>query len=196
MTGNDPHVTGPAWRPYTDSVNRPRTAAPSRFRTFFVRLRRLLNIVNLSTPAGIALARAGGCRISRGPDGLLLAGGWTWPLPRAAAFTVGNVILYRSRAAASFRPGPAGHTGPAVKTAAPGSAVSSLLRHESRHSSQYAAFGPVFLPLYFLAAAISTLRTGDPASGNVFERLEGLEDGGYRRPGHASPVPLPGPGSP
>ena len=130
------------------------------------RLRRLLNLVNLSTPAGLALARAANCRIARGPDGLLLAGGWSWPLPKAAAFTVGNVILYRSRVARSFTPGTGGRPRP-------------LLQHEARHSTQYAALGPAFLPLYFLSAGVSLLRRGDPASGNIFERLAGLDDGGY-----------------
>lgn len=123
-------------------------------------------MVNLSTPAGLALARAGNCRIARGPDGLLLAGGWSWPLPKAAAFTVGNVILYRSRVARSFTPGTGGTPRP-------------LLQHEARHSTQYAALGPAFLPLYFLSAGVSLLRRGDPASGNIFERLAGLDDGGY-----------------
>ncbi|MFB9798179.1 hypothetical protein ACFFON_14670 [Arthrobacter citreus] len=164
----------------------PATSAPSfaappfAAPTPFARIRRLLNLINLSTPAGLALARAAKCRITRGPDGLLLAGGWTWPLPRAAAFTVGNVILYRSRAASSFRPAHRGPLASGLRTVGP--SPSRLLRHESRHSTQYAALGPAFLPLYFLAAGISRLRTGDPASGNIFERLAGLEDGGYRRP--------------
>ena len=175
MTRNDPHVTQHKPRPYTGSVNLRRAAPPSP--AFLAGIRRVLNVINLSTPAGIVLARAGKCRISRGPDGLLLAGGWTWPLPRAAAFTVGNVILYRSRVAPSF--------GPLSSAPVPGGTGRSLLLlHEARHSSQYAVLGPVFLPLYFLAAGISTLRTGDPASGNAFERLAGLDDGGYvtRRP--------------
>lgn len=129
-------------------------------------LRRLLNVLNLTTPAGLALARAGRCQVRRGPDGLLLAGGWSWPLPKAAAFTVGNVILYRPGVARAFLPGPDG--------------AGRLLRHEARHASQYAGLGLTFLPLYFAAAALSVLRNGDPASGNVFERLAGLADGGYR----------------
>lgn len=127
-------------------------------------LRAALNLVNLSTPAGVLLARAAGCRIRRGPSGLLLAGNWTHRLPKAAAFTVGNVVLYRERAAPQLAPG------------------SPLLVHESRHSTQYAMLGPVFLPLYFAAAAWSVLRTGNPGSGNPFERLAGLREGGYSEP--------------
>ena len=131
-----------------------------------VKLRQLLNLLNLTTPAGLLLARAGQCKVVRGPDGLLLASNWTWPLPKAAAFTLGNVILYRPRAAGAFQTRPVGS--------------SPLLRHEARHATQYACLGPAFFPAYFLAAGLSQLRSGDPASRNVFERLAGLRDGGYR----------------
>ncbi|MFZ3451800.1 hypothetical protein [Arthrobacter sp. 7Tela_A1] len=129
-------------------------------------VRRTLNLVNGSTAAGLLAARVGRVRVRPGPGGLLLAGGWELPLPRAAAFTVGNVVLYRSRVAPAFDVVPA----------------SSLLRHEARHSSQYAVLGLAFLPLYFAAAGFSKLRTGDPASSNIFELLAGLADGGYRPP--------------
>jgi hypothetical protein len=55
-----------------------------------------------------------------------------------------------------------------------------LLGHEEKHCSQYACcLGLPFLPLYFLAAAWSQLRTGNPATANFFERRAGLEAGGY-----------------
>jgi hypothetical protein len=119
-----------------------------------------LNWLNLSTPCALLLARAKGCPVSAGPAGLLIAEGWTGRLPFAGAFTVGSVVFVR---------GPRSRAG------------GSLLAHEARHSAQYAAcFGLPFLPLYFAAAAWSLLRTGDPASRNVFERKAGLADGGYR----------------
>lgn len=125
------------------------------------RLRQWWNAVNLSTPLGIAVARLSGSRLSRGPRGLLIAGGYRWKLPRARAFTVGNVVLFRS---------PAGVAG----------SDPMLLAHEERHSSQYAAcLGLPFLPLYFACAAWSLLRTGDPASRNFFERQAGFAAGGY-----------------
>ncbi|MCC3297011.1 hypothetical protein LOC59_09630 [Arthrobacter sp. zg-Y916] len=136
------------------------TSALSRMQA----LRRAVNLVNGTTAAGLLAARIGRVRVRSGPGGLLLAGGWELPLPHAAAFTVGNVVLYRSRVAREFDVAPA----------------SSLLRHEARHSSQYAVLGPAFLPLYFAAAGFSKLRTGDPASSNIFEILAGLSDGGYR----------------
>jgi hypothetical protein len=56
----------------------------------------------------------------------------------------------------------------------------ALLGHEEKHCTQYACcLGLPFLPLYLLAAGWSQLRTGDPASANFFERLAGLEAGGY-----------------
>ncbi|HLR94645.1 MAG TPA: hypothetical protein VK053_08980 [Jiangellaceae bacterium] len=122
------------------------------------RARRLANLVNLSTPLGLLVARVGGAVTRAGPDGLVLAAPYQLSLPPAAAFTVGNVVLHR------------GGT-----TLTP-----PLLRHEARHATQWAwCLGLPFLPLYLLASAWSWLRTGDPATGNVFERHAGLADGGY-----------------
>lgn len=129
---------------------------------------RALNWLNLSTPCGLLLARLKGCAVSRGPHGLLLAEGFTGSLPRARAFTVGSVVFLRGSRT---------------------QATEALLAHESRHALQYAAsLGLPFLPLYFTAAAWSLLRTGDPASRNVFERSAGLSDGGYRERPPRRPV--------
>ncbi len=69
----------------------------------------------------------------------------------------------------------------------------ALLGHEEKHCSQYAAcLGLPFLPLYFLAAGWSQLRTGNPALANVFERRAGLEAGGYI----VSRTPQPAPRGP
>jgi hypothetical protein len=48
-------------------------------------------------------------------------------------------------------------------------------RHESRHSDQWAMFGPAFPALYGAECA----RTGGDYHRNVFERSAGLHDGGY-----------------
>ncbi|UWX98170.1 hypothetical protein N2K95_05795 [Arthrobacter zhaoxinii] len=138
-------------------------SVPIVLRPRAVSIRRWINLLNLSTPAGVLLARATGCSITPGPQQITLAGGYPLPLPRAAAFTVGNVVLYRSSSARRIH--------------APDS---PLLRHEIRHSSQYALLGPFFLPAYFAASALSQAFAGDPASANPFERLAGLRDGGYR----------------
>lgn len=130
------------------------TALPAR-----LRLRQLWNAANLTTPLGLTLALVAGCRIQRGPHGLILAFGYRWAFPDGGAFTVGNTVL--------FRP----HTAPTAR----------LLEHESRHATHYAwCLGLPFLVLYFASAGWSLLRTGDPASRNPFERHAGLLAGGYR----------------
>ncbi|MFI0356069.1 hypothetical protein [Actinomadura sp. 9N407] len=127
------------------------------------RLRQVVNVCNLSTPLGLLLARIAARHLRRGPDGLYIAGGYRPPVPVASAFTLGNVVLVR-RDAESLLARPA------------------LLRHEARHSTQYAyCLGPVMLPPYLLCAGISLLLCGDHASYNPFERLAGLDDGGYAR---------------
>ena len=128
-----------------------------------LRVRQAANWLNLSTPLGLLVARLGRARTAAGPDGLVLARGYRLRLPRAPAFTVGNVVLLRVDDEVLVR-------------------RPRLLAHESRHATQYAVcLGPLLVPLYGLASVWSWLRVGDPATYNVFERLAGLEDGGYRR---------------
>jgi hypothetical protein len=129
----------------------------------WVRVRQVVNVVNLSTLLGLLIAVVGRADVRRGPSGLLLATGYRLRIPAAVAFTVGNVVLTRlSAAALAARP--------------------RLLAHEARHSTQWAlCLGPVFLPLYGVAALWSRARAGDFATGNVFERRAGLVDGGYVR---------------
>lgn len=121
------------------------------------------NWLNLSTPLGLAVARAGGARIRRGPRGLWLADGYRWKYPDGSAFTIGSVIathhpdidaLFHRRA--------------------------GLLAHEESHAWQWTmCAGLPFLPLYGAMAAWSALRHGDLATGNFFERQADLVDGGY-----------------
>jgi hypothetical protein len=129
------------------------------------RLRLAANVVNGSTALGLAVAAAARTQLSRGPRGLIIASGYRWRLPFAGAFTLGNVVLCRCRAADLLsRP--------------------ALLGHEEKHCSQYAwCLGIPFLPLYFLAAGWSLVRTGNPGTGNIFERHAGLQAGGYPVPG-------------
>jgi len=128
------------------------------------RVKAVLNAVNGSTLLGLGIAKLGSARISTGPRGLLLATGFGIDFPRARAFTVGNVVVSKHDAAwLSERP--------------------RLLAHEERHSWQYVGcLGLPMIPLYLLAAAYSFLRGGDPFVHNAFERLAGLEDGGYAPP--------------
>jgi hypothetical protein len=125
------------------------------------RVRLAVNAVNGSTLLGLLVAAAGRARVTGGVDGLLVAERYRLPVPAASAFCVGNVILTRMN-------------GDALACA------DRLLAHEARHATQYAwCAGPVMLPLYFIAAAVSWALTGDFGSRNVFERRAGLADGGY-----------------
>lgn len=127
-----------------------------------VRVRSVLNWVNLSTPMGLLVAKVGGCRVRRGPELCFLADRYRWSFPVAGAFTVGDVVISRHDLdlLAARRP--------------------TLLRHELVHSRQWAyCWGLPFLPLYTASMAWSWLRTGDRAARSFFERQAGLELGGY-----------------
>lgn len=130
-----------------------------------MRLRQVLNWVNLSTLGGVVLARVRKVPLRRGPHGLLLAAGYpkAFPATRNPAVTVGDVVLLRlDEAALAKRP--------------------RLLDHEARHAAQWAVLvGPFgFLPLYAAGSLWSWLRTGHPGWKNFLEVLAGLADGGYR----------------
>jgi hypothetical protein len=123
------------------------------------RVRLAVNLVNGSTLAGLAVSLAGRARVTRFPEGLLVAAGYRLPVPSAPAFTLGNVIITR-RAALEYD--------------------SALFRHEARHTTQYGwCGGLLMLPLYFAAAGTSWVLSGDFGAWNVFERGAGLADGGY-----------------
>lgn len=128
-----------------------------------VRVRHVLNWVNLSTPLGLLVARAGGARVRRGPQLLRLAEHYRWPFPTGSAFTVGDVVISR------------------YDLERLGARIPGLLAHEEAHSRQWAAcLGLPFLPLYLASMGWSWVRTGDRAARSVFERHAGLALGGYR----------------
>lgn len=137
------------------------------------RLRQLVNMVNLATPLGLLVALAGGGRLGRGPEGLILAADYRSGFPGGAAraVTIGNVVLLRMSQDQAL--------------AAPG-----LLVHESRHASQYAWWlGPLgFLPAYFAACGWSWWHSGHFALRNLFEVRAGLAEGGYVRSGEGQDV--------
>jgi hypothetical protein len=125
------------------------------------RARLAVNLLNGSTLAGLLVAAAGRARLVRARDGLLVAVGYRLPVPSALAFCLGNVIVTRLDI-----------------EGARGAGI--LLGHEARHATQFACCGGVLmLPLYFLAAGVSWLLTGDFGSRNIFERRAGLAEGGY-----------------
>lgn len=146
-----------------------------------LRLRAVVNWANLSTPAGLLLARVAATGAHPIERGLWLAAGYHWAVPVAPAFTLGNVILVRAHPVLAGDP----RAGISAK----------LLGHEDRHATQYAFCGGPALPvLYLVAAGWSWLRTGDYASRNVFERRAGLASGGYqeRPPRQLTGLLLPG----
>ncbi|MGD0704887.1 MAG: hypothetical protein ABSA02_34000 [Trebonia sp.] len=122
-------------------------------------VRQAVNLVNGSTLAGLAVARLGSARLARCPDRLLAGTGYQLPVPAAPAFTLGNVIITRRDSL---------------------DVDSALFRHEARHSTQYAwCGGLLMLPMYFTAAGVSWLLSGDFGAWNPFERAANLTDGGY-----------------
>lgn len=127
------------------------------------RARLAVNIVNLSTPLGLLIGLVGGASgFRRGPEGIFVCHGYRLRVPSAPAFTVGSLVLLRDAGTLADRP--------------------ELLAHETKHTTQYAwCLGPLMLPLYLLCAGLSQLLCGDYASYNPFERLAGLDDGGYER---------------
>jgi hypothetical protein len=118
----------------------------------------------VSTLLGLLIARIGGTTRRPRGRGTFVCTGYRFRFPAAGAFTVGSVIITKHDADwIESRP--------------------LLLQHEDRHCTQYAILlGPVMLPLYFVAVGISYLLAGDHSSYNPFERLAGLDDGGYPRP--------------
>ncbi len=127
------------------------------------RIRRVGNLINLSTPLGLLIAAIGSARRRPGPSGLTLAEGYRVRFPPAGAFTVGNVVISPLTFATLTARQP------------------EVMEHEDVHAWQYFWCGGLaFLPLYLLAVGWSWLRTGDPASRNPFERAAGLARGGYR----------------
>lgn len=132
--------------------------------TPWTRVRTVVNWVNLSTPLGLLVARAGGTTLTPRGRGTVVATGYRHGFPVAGAFTVGSVILTRHDLDwVAERP--------------------AMLRHEDRHVTQYGfLLGVGMLPLYVLGVGFSWLVAGDHSSYNPFERLAGLADGSYPPP--------------
>jgi len=126
-------------------------------------LRATANMVNLSTPLGLLIALVGRARLSGGPDGLLLAEHYRLSLPKAGAFTVGNVVIV-----------PGGRLAD-LEQRRPGTTA-----HEAVHAWQWCyCLGLPFLAGYAVASGWSWLRTGHPAAANFFEYSADLARGGY-----------------
>lgn len=136
---------------------------PARRRPVWPPVRTTLNWVNGTTVLAVLLAAATRARLHRGPGWVLIAEGYRWPVPRQDCFTLGGVIFSRRTTEWLLD----------VRR-------ERLLGHETRHVSQYAVLGPLFLPAYALACGWSWLITGAYGCRNVFEKHAGLAEGGYR----------------
>lgn len=125
-------------------------------------LRNVANVANLSTPLGLVLG-ALGRGAPRRHGNLLVFERVRLPLLSASAMTVGDVVLVLGRTLEDAQ-----------------GRIPRLLEHEEEHAWQWTyCLGLPFIPLYAAAMGFSTLRRGDRASGNFFERQAGLASGGY-----------------
>ena len=125
-------------------------------------LRNVGNVANLSTPLGLVAAVLGGARF-RVIDGLVVADQARLPFIRAAAMTIGSVVLVPRRSLEDAR-----------------ARIPGLLDHEDQHAYQWAyCLGLPFIPAYMAATGWSLLCAGDRATANHFERQAGLGLGGY-----------------
>jgi hypothetical protein len=127
-----------------------------------MRARTVFTALNGTTAAGLLVALAGRATIRRGPGGVLVAEGYRLPVPPATCFTVGSVIMCRRSTEWLLHEDRA-----------------ELFGHECKHAGQYAVLGPLFWPAYWLACGYSWTTTGSWGARNLFERLAGLESGGY-----------------
>lgn len=128
-----------------------------------------MNVLNLSTPIGVLVARVGGASLRRGPRGLIYAEGYRFRFPIAGAFTIGNVVT-------------TAHSIDSLACVTP-----DVEKHEDAHAWQWCALGPFFLPAYLLGMGWSLARTRSLALGNPLERHAGLISGGYLHPSQPDP---------
>ena len=135
---------------------------PSRPQTGWQWFRFVGNMVNVTTPGGLLVAKIGRAKVRRGPRGLFLAEGYRLTFPVAGAFAIGNVITTGATWEEKLRQYP------------------QLLEHEEVHTWQYLyCIGFPYYVAYVMCMGWSMLRTGDRAARNFFERQAGLRIGGY-----------------
>lgn len=133
-------------------------------------LRDIANVVNLSTPLGMALGALTRGRFRR-RGALVVVDRARVPLLRAGAVTIGSVVIIPTRTMEEAE-----------------ARIPALMAHEDEHAWQWAyCLGLPFVPLYMAAMGWSMIRSGDRATANHFEVQAGLAAGGYRE-GRKVPV--------
>jgi len=131
--------------------------------------RQRLNRFNLSTPLGLLIAKIFGGKTIQLENGLYMNYGRKGKYQKAEVITVGDVLLV------TFNKDCPHCQQKDLYKLSP-----KLLRHELKHSEQYAKFGGIiFLALYLFASIKSYIQYKNIWQGNIYEIQAGLEDGGY-----------------
>jgi hypothetical protein len=130
--------------------------------------RRILNKINLSTYLGLLIAKIFGGQTVKLDNGLYMNYGRKGKYQKADVVTVGDVFLVK-------------FDKDCIHCQQRNLYILSdnLLRHETKHSEQYAILGLFFIPLYILASIKSYIIYRNFWQGNIFEIRAGLEDGNY-----------------
>ena len=131
--------------------------------------RHKLNNINLSTFLGLLISKIIGGTTIQLDNKLYMNYGRKGKYKKAEVITIGDVLLVKfdkncihCKQKDLYKLSP------------------NLLRHELKHSEQFAKFGGiVFLALYLLASIKSFIIYRNHWQGNIYEIQAGLEDGNY-----------------
>ena len=131
--------------------------------------RHLINKLNLSTFLGLFLAKIFGGTTIQKENGIYLNYGRTGKYQKATIIAIGDVLLVKRDTHCKM-----------CQQGNPYDLSDSLLRHELKHSEQYAKFGGIFfILLYSIACLKSYIIYRNMWEGNIFEIQANLQDGGY-----------------
>ena len=133
------------------------------------RKRHILNKINSSTYLGLFIAKIFGGQIVQLENGIYMNYGRKGKYKKAEVITVGDVFLVKFDRDCIH-----------CQQKDIYLLSDNLLRHELKHSEQYAKFGGIiFLALYLFASIKSFIVYRNIWQGNIFEIQAGLEDGNY-----------------
>lgn len=131
--------------------------------------RHKLNNINLSTFLGLLISKIIGGTTIQYLNGIYINYGRKGKYLKARAITIGDVILVKQEKGCKL-----------CELGKPHDLSNAILRHELKHSEQFAKFGGIiFLALYLLASIKSFIIYRNVWQGNIYEIQAGLKDGGY-----------------
>lgn len=131
--------------------------------------RQRLNRLNLSTFLGLLISKIIGGTTIQLNNGIYVNYGRKGKYNSSWAITIGDVILAKQDRECKL-----------CKSGTPHDLADRILRHELKHSEQYAKFGGlIFLALYLFATIKSFIIYRNRWQGNIYEIQAGLQDGGY-----------------